>query len=194
MARNTFVFGLGVAVALVVGWVAFPRTLYVKKPQPFDFLHKTHAEKSGLVDCSECHALRDDGTFAGLPATEKCAGCHSERIGESTAEAILVDNYIKPGHETPWLVYSQQPANVFFSHAIHVKGAGLSCTECHSTFGETDQVRVYQVNRISGYSRDIWGHSMSRLRRTPHEGMKMSDCEDCHKRHNIDVGCMGCHE
>ena len=194
MARNTLVFSLGIAAALLVGWVVFPRALYVKKHQPLDFLHKTHAEKSGLADCNECHALRDDGSFAGLPAAEKCASCHAERIGQSKAEAILVDDYIKPGHETRWLVYARQPANVFFSHAIHVKRAGLSCTECHSTYGETDQIRVYQVNRISGYSRDIWGQSMSRLRRAPHEGMKMSDCEDCHRRHNLEVGCLGCHE
>ena len=43
-------------------------------------------------------------------------------------------------------------------------------------------MRVYEQNRISGYSRDIWGHSMSRLGRAPHDGMKMSDCEDCHRR------------
>jgi hypothetical protein len=125
---------------------------------------------------------------------EKCAGCHSERIGTSHAEATLVDTYIKPGNETPWLVYAQQPANVWFSHAIHVKRAGLTCAECHSTYGESDQVKLYEVNRISGYSRDIWGHSISRLRRAPHDGMKMSDCEDCHRRHHVEVGCLGCHE
>ena len=115
-------------------------------------------------------------------------------IGETPAEATLVNDYIKPGRETPWLVYSQQPKNVWFSHAIHVKRAKLACVECHSTYGESDQVRVLEVNRISGYSRDIWGHSISRLRRAPHDGMKMSDCEDCHQRHNIEVGCLGCHQ
>lgn len=194
MARNTFVFGLGVAVALLVGWVAFPQALYVKKHQPLDFLHKTHAEKSGMADCNECHTLREDGTFAGRPAMEKCAACHSDKIGESKAEAVLVDNYIKPGHETPWLVYARQPANVFFSHAIHLKRAGLKCAECHSTYGESDQLRLHEVNRISGYSRDICGHSMSRLRRVPNEGKKMSDCEGCHKRNNVEVGCLGCHK
>ncbi len=149
MGRNTLIFLLGLAVALAVGWVAFPRALYVERHQSLDFLHKTHAEKSGLADCGECHALRDDGAFAGLPPMEKCAGCHSDKVGESKSEAILVDNYIKPGHETPWLVYARQPANVFFSHAIHVKRAKLACTECHSNYGESDQVRVYQVNRIS---------------------------------------------
>lgn len=194
IGRNVIVFSIGVLVALVLGWVVFPRVLYVKKSQPIDFLHKTHAEKSGIADCGECHTIRDDGSFAGLPPMEKCAGCHSDKIGDSKAEAILVNNYIKPGHETPWLLYSGQPANVWFSHAIHVKRANLACTECHSTYGESDQVRPYELNRISGYSRDIWGHSMSRLRRAPHEGMKMSDCENCHKKHGMDVGCLGCHE
>jgi len=194
MKRSLTMFALGVAVALLAGWIAFPRALYVQRQQPLLFLHKTHAEKSGIADCGECHVIRDDGSFAGIPAMEKCAGCHSERIGDSKAEATLVDNYIKPGHETPWLVYAQQPSNVWFSHAIHVKRAGLSCTECHSTYGQSDQVKTYELNRISGYSRDIWGHSISRLHRAAHDGMKMSDCEDCHHQHQVDVGCLGCHK
>jgi len=194
MRRSLLVFALGVAVALLAGWVAFPRVLYVQKRQPFEFRHKTHAEKSGVAECSECHAIRDDGAFAGLPAMEKCAGCHSERVGESKAEAALVDTYIKPGHETPWLVYAEQPANVWFSHAIHVRRANLNCAECHGSYGQSDQVKIYQVNRISGYSRDIWGHSMSRLDRPPGDGMKMSDCEDCHRRRHAEVGCLGCHK
>jgi len=194
MPRTLVVFALGVAVALLAGWLGFPHILYVQKHQPLEFRHQTHAEKSGIADCNECHALRDDGTFAGIPAMEKCAGCHSERIGISADEATLVDAYIKPGHETPWLIYAQQPANVWFSHAIHLKRAGLTCSECHSTYGESDQVKVYEVNRISGYSRDLWGHSISRLRRAPHDGMKMSDCEDCHRRRQVEVGCLGCHK
>ena len=102
------------------------RALFTQSISRSTFCHKTHAEKSGVADCGECHTVREDGTFAGLPAMEKCAGCHSERIGESKAEAILVDSYIKPAHETPWLVYARQPANVWFSHAIHVKRAELS--------------------------------------------------------------------
>jgi menaquinone reductase, multiheme cytochrome c subunit len=194
MSRNSLVFGFGFAVALLAGWVAFPRALYVKRPQPVQFLHKTHAEKSGIADCAQCHAFRDDGEFAGLPANDTCAGCHSDHIGTSAAEAALVDGYIKSGQETPWLVYSRQPANVWFSHAIHIRRAGLACTDCHGGYGESDQVRPYEVNRISGYSRDIWGHSMSRLDRAPGDGMKMSDCEDCHRRRGIEVGCLGCHQ
>ncbi|MBZ5682419.1 MAG: cytochrome c family protein [Acidobacteriia bacterium] len=194
MARTPLVFGLGLAVALLVGWVAFPRVLYVQRHQPLEFRHKTHAEKSGIVQCSECHAFRDDGTFAGIPSIAICTACHSERIGTTNAEATLVENYIKPGQETPWLVYARQPANVWFPHAVHVQRAALECRECHSPYGESDEVRIYQLNRVSGYSRDIWGPSISRLRRAPHEGMKMSDCEDCHRRRNVEVGCIGCHQ
>ncbi len=194
MSRNSLVFGFGLATALLAGWLAFPRALYSKRQQPLVFLHKTHAEKSGLSDCGQCHAFRDDGQYAGLPSIDTCAGCHSDKIGTTAAEATLVDRYIKPGVATPWLMYSAQPANVWFSHAVHVKGAGLACTDCHGNYGESDQVRIYQVNRISGYSRDIWGHSMTRLRRAPGDGMKMSDCEDCHRRHKVEVGCLGCHE
>jgi len=194
MRRLMVIFGFGVVVALLAGWVGFPRLLYRRQQQPVAFIHKTHAEKSGVAECSECHAFRETGSFTGIPAMEKCAGCHSEKLGESVAEAALVEHYIKPGYETPWLVYSRQPANVWFSHAIHVQRGKLTCTECHSNYGESDQVRVYEVNRISGYSRDIWGHSMSRLHRAPGDGMKMSDCEDCHRQRHVDAGCLGCHK
>lgn len=192
--RNRLVFAFGLATALFLGWAVFPRVLYSQRHQPLDFLHKTHAEKSGLADCAECHSIREDGAFAQLPSTEKCAGCHSEKVGESKAEAILVDQYIKPGQDTPWLVYSRQPANIWFSHAIHVKRASLACTQCHASYGESDNVRAYEVNRISGYSRDIWGHSMLRIHRSAGDGMKMSDCEECHRKHNLEVGCLGCHQ
>ena len=194
MARSSVTFGLGLLTVLALGWFAFPRALYVRREQPFEFRHKTHAEKSGVAQCNECHGLREDGEFAGIPKVESCAACHAEPMGKTPAEATLVNDYIKKGRETPWLEYSQQPANVWFSHAIHTKRSGLSCTDCHGTDGETDQLRPYAVDRISGYSRDIWGRSISRLLRAPHEGMKMSDCEDCHAQRGIQVGCLGCHE
>ena len=192
--RNVVVFGLGLATALLIGWFAFPRVLYTRQNQPLAFLHKTHAGKSGYAECGQCHALREDGTFGGIPSLDTCTSCHSDRMGTSKDEGVLVDAYVKTGQEVPWLVYSRQPANVWFSHAVHVRRAGLACTQCHSTDGESDQTRVYEKNRISGYSRDIWGHSISRIRFTRHDGMKMNDCEDCHRQHHIQVGCLGCHQ
>ena len=194
MLRSSLAFGLGLASALFVGWVVFPRTLYVREQQPLAFHHKMHAEKSGTAACDQCHVIGADGTFAGLPSIETCAGCHSTKMGSSKNEAILVDTYIAQGQPVPWRVYSQQPANVWFSHAVHVKRAGLSCEVCHGNYGASDRMPVYEQNRISGYSRDIWGHSMSRLGRAPGDGMKMSDCEDCHRRRGVEVSCLGCHQ
>ena len=194
MRRNLFIFGFGMALAIFAGWTAFPRALYVRREQPLEFRHQTHSAKSGLAQCDSCHVLGNDGQFSGMPANDVCAGCHSEKVGTSAAEARLVDGYLKPAVATPWLVYSRQPANVWFSHAIHIRRAGLACKDCHGNLGESDQQRLYEQNRISGYSRDIWGHSMSRLGRAPGDGMTMSDCEDCHRRRHVEVGCLGCHQ
>ncbi len=147
-----------------------------------------------MTGCDRCHVIGSDGQYSGIPKTEVCAGCHTDKLGLSRDEALLVDNYVKQGKETPWLVYSRQPANVWFSHAIHTRRAGLNCAECHGNYGESDQSKIYEQNRITGYSRDIWGHSISRLRRAPHDGMKMTDCENCHRRHHVEVGCLGCHQ
>jgi menaquinone reductase, multiheme cytochrome c subunit len=192
--RTGIVFGLGFTVALLIGWVAFPRALYISQEQPLDFFHKTHADKSGLTGCDSCHVIGSDGQYSGIPKTEVCAGCHTDKLGISQDEALLVDHYVQQGKETPWLVYSRQPANVWFSHAIHTRRAGLNCADCHGNYGESDQSKIYEQNRITGYSRDIWGHSISRLRRAPHDGMKMTDCENCHRRHHVEVGCLGCHQ
>lgn len=192
--RNGLVFLVGVIIALIAGWAVFPRALYVSRQQPLDFFHKTHAEKSGLTTCDSCHAVGSDGQFAGMPKNEVCTVCHADMMGTSESEALLVDNYLKQGEQPPWLIYSQQPANVWFSHAIHIKRGGLNCADCHGHYGETDQLKTYEQNRISGYSRDIWGHSMSRLRRAPGDGMKMTDCENCHGRHHVEAGCLGCHQ
>lgn len=177
--RNTFVFGLGLATALLAGWILFPHALYVREHQPVAFYHKTHAEKSGIAECGQCHALNVDGAVIGMPPIETCATCHSEPIGKSHDEAILVNSYVKAGKEVPWLVYAKQPANVWFSHAIHVRLAGLVCTECHSSYGKSDQARIYEQDRLSGYSRDT---------------MTMSNCENCHRRRHVQAGCLACHQ
>lgn len=179
MTRSTLSFGLGLATALAAGWFAFPRVLYVREAQPVEFRHKVHAEKSGVSGCGDCHILGADGSFAGIPRTEACAACHAEKMGGSPSEAKLVDSYIKAARETPWLVYSRQPANVWFSHAIHTRRAGLKCAECHGAYGESGDPPLYQLDRISTYSRGV---------------MDMSRCEDCHHQRHVEVSCLGCHE
>jgi menaquinone reductase, multiheme cytochrome c subunit len=172
-----------------IGWILFPYALYERKEQPIQFSHKVHAETAGLT-CDICHALNNDGRFSGIPPLAKCAECHAVVIGNSPHEKILVNNYIKPRQEIPWLAYSHQPQNVFFSHASHIQLANLPCKECHGAHGTSDSLPDYERNRITGYSRDIAGRGLFGV----HHGMTMKDCAHCHKQHNVNNTCLKCHK
>lgn len=190
--RSLLLFTAGAAVMLLAGWVAFPRALYRQVAQPLDFDHKAHTVTAEM-ECSSCHEYRYDGTFAGIPKIDNCALCHSEPLGETENERKLVDEYITPGKEIPWLVYSRQPINTRFSHSVHTERAKIECERCHGDHGKSATLRPYEYNLVSGYSRDIWGPSISRLRRQPHQGMKMDDCMGCHQERGAVAGCLGCH-
>ena len=172
-------FVLGFVVSLVVGWVVFPKLLYSKKEQPVDFNHVQHNE---LVDngCQSCHFLRDDGTFSGIPKLRQCIDCHEEQQGESANEVKFVNEYVRKGIEVPWLVYARQPDCVFFSHAAHIQTAKMDCVTCHGPIGESESLKPYEENRITGYSRDIWGKNIAGFTRNPQKRMKMDVCANCH--------------
>jgi hypothetical protein len=194
-------FIIGLALSMVVGWAVFPKVLYSKKNQPFDFSHKLHNE---LVDqgCESCHFFREDGTFSGAPRLSQCIDCHEEINGESEDEAVFVEQYVARNREVPWRIYARQPDCVFFSHAAHVKGAELDCVTCHGHTGTSDSLRPYEENRITGYSRDIWGHSIGGFKHNTWDRMKMDDCAECHETagiHDSSVqtgrdACFVCHK
>jgi len=194
-------FIIGLALSMVVGWAVFPKALYSTKNQPFDFNHQLHLEQ---VDnsCESCHFFREDGTFSGTPQLAQCVDCHSEVQGESADEAVFVDQYVAQGREVPWLVYSRQPDCVFFSHAAHVYGAKLECATCHGDIGTAESLKPYEANRITGYSRDIWGHNISGIKHNTWDRMKMDDCAECHESagiHDSSVqtgrdACFVCHK
>ena len=184
----------GVAAALAIGWFVFPLALYEKTDQPIQFSHKIHTGEAVGLPCEECHSFRDDGRFTGIPALDKCATCHSSQIGSSPEEKILVENYVTQNKEIPWLVYARQPQNAYFSHIQHVKLGNIECERCHGPHGKSDVLRPFEKNRISGYSRDIWGANISRIKSQPWEGMKMDDCAKCHEDHGVVSGCLQCHK
>lgn len=191
--RSLLAFLAGAGVALLAGWVAFPQLLYERSQQPLQFSHKVHAEAGSA--CQDCHVLGEDGRFAGIPGVAKCAECHSALMGSTPDEKALVEFYVAHNREIPWLVYSRQPDNVWFPHAVHLNRAKLACERCHAGHGKTDTLRPFERNRISGYSRDIGGVSLARVTRPgrPTTGMKMSDCEDCHAASRVTAGCLACH-
>jgi hypothetical protein len=186
-------FILGLVVSLIVGWIVFPQLLYSKKSQPIDFNHVLHLD---LVDegCESCHFFREDGSYAGAPKLEQCIDCHEEVNGEDPEEEKFVTEYVANYREVPWLVYSKQPDCVFFSHAAHVKMGNMACETCHGDIGESESLKVYQENRITGYSRDIWGESIAGFTRDPQKRMKMDVCSDCHQENGVNQGSVQTHK
>jgi hypothetical protein len=178
--RALLFFSAGLTFALVLGWAGFPRLLYARAEQPLRFSHRTHASDKTGFGCADCHAIGEDGRFAGIPRLDNCAACHSEPQGESEDEKKLVEEYVAQGREIPWLVYSRQPENVRFPHAVHVKRGGLACERCHGEHGTSEALPAHETNRITGYSRTL---------------TKMSDCESCHAEHfDARTACLACHK
>ncbi|SHN61635.1 menaquinone reductase multiheme cytochrome c subunit QrcA [Desulfovibrio litoralis] len=163
---------VGFVVALVFGWFIFPGLLFSQKEQPVEFTHKTHVEGQGL-ECSSCHAFREDGSFAGKPTQANCESCHSSLMGESEAERNYFQNFVEKGKEVPWIFHQTQPDNVFFSHAAHKLE---NCVRCHRQMDEKELCSTchpigkdlpYKQNKLTGYSAQT---------------MKMWQCEECHAR------------
>ncbi len=207
-------FILGLVVALIFGWWAFPSLLYSEKQQPVYFSHKIHVENAGQT-CADCHFLREDGSFSGLPSTAVCAGCHSGIMSEEGSEFYAVERdyvekYVEQEKEVDWLVHQYQPDNVFFSHAAHMQSACANChTEfdpenseldpsdenyvkpdafcnlCHPSVEELDKNLTFKEDRLTGYSKTT---------------MKMWQCEQCHANPghygttNSNNACYTCHK
>ena len=172
-------FIVGFALSMIIGWVVFPKLLYSKKTQPFSFNHKLHV---GQVDegCQSCHYFREDGSFSGVPKLAACTDCHEEMMGETEDEETFVTQYVQTGFEVPWKVYSRQPDCVFFPHVAHVVKGKMDCVSCHGHIGESEASRPYEYNRITGYSRDIWGKNIAGFKVNSWDRMKMDDCAACH--------------
>ena len=184
--RGIIVFLAGVLLALGAGWAGFPRVINQTRRQPVDFSHQVHADKAG-AKCDDCHAFFADGRFTGIPKLDKCSGCHAALMGTTAAEKQFVDTYVTPNREPKWLVYARQPENVYFSHITHVKKGGLKCEKCHGDHGTTNTLRPYQEDRISGYSRDIWGTAAR-------PAMTMDACVACHRQSHLEHSCLDCHK
>jgi hypothetical protein len=172
-------FIMGFVASLIVGWVVFPKLLYSKKKQPLNYNHALHVAEVE-EECESCHYFREDGSFSGVPTISHCIECHEDVNGEDPEEEKFVREYVEAGKEVPWLIYAKQPPCVFFSHAAHVKTAKMECVTCHGPIGESTETRIYEENRLTGYSRDIWGKNISGIKQHSWERMKMDDCADCH--------------
>jgi len=206
--RGGWLFFLaGLIGALIIGWVIFPMVLYSKQEQPLNFNHVLHLNPDIGIEgdtqqeqCLFCHAFRDDGTFTGIPKNATCTMCHDDPefpLGKSEDEKKFLA-YLAEDEEVPWLVYSKQPDCVYFSHIAHVNMGKLECKTCHGDFANNKTLPVYEENRLTGYSRNIWGKHISGiyLNQKPWDRMKMDDCAECHTNSGQEQNnaCFVCHK
>lgn len=194
--------------SLIVGWFVFPMVLYSEQPQPINFSHVIHMDpekvdsiegETELEKCQYCHAFYDDGTFAGIPRLEMCMECHDDPdspLGESPEEEKFMAAYVADEKEIPWLIYSKQPDNVYFSHVAHVNMAKKDCQTCHGDHSESDKLPVYKENRLTGYSISIYGKRISGYKKNTWDRMKMDDCAECHTKEGKEENnaCFVCHK
>ncbi|MDY0274323.1 MAG: menaquinone reductase multiheme cytochrome c subunit QrcA [Desulfomicrobium sp.] len=168
-------FLIGLVASIVLGWWGFPKVLYSQKTQPIRFDHIVHVEDQGM-ECEDCHAFRDDGSFTGLPTNANCVDCHEDVQGDDPDEALFVAEYVEKEREVEWLVYQKQPDNAYFSHIAH---KDIECINCHPDVANMSTPPVYFENRLTGYSKDT---------------MKMWQCERCHAQRGTSNACFVCHK
>lgn len=208
LKNGVIYFVTGLFAALIIGWFVFPALLYSKQVQPMNFNHALHmtpeivSEIKGDTEterCQYCHSFRNDGTFTGIPEINVCSECHKDDdfpLGESEEEEFLIKEYVAKKREIPWFSYSRQPDCVYFSHVAHIEMGKIECMTCHGDRGKNQVIPAYEKNRISGYSRNIWGKNIAGLKNNTWDSMKMDDCAKCHKEkgHEENNACFTCHK
>ncbi len=204
--RSGLVYFLGGMIpSLFIGWILFPVALYSEQPQPVNFSHAIHATEdivegeTELERCLYCHGFRDDGSFVGIPKLESCTECHDDPespMGEEPEEERFLKEYVAEEKEVQWLSYYRQPDCVYFSHIAHVKMGKEDCRTCHGDHGQSEQLPLYQKNRITGYSKNIWGTNIAGFKFNPWDRMKMDDCAECHTERGQEQNnaCFVCHK
>jgi hypothetical protein len=143
--RNAVVLAAIVALGAPCGLVALVRTPYVtgaRDPieQPVMFDHRHHLRDDG-IDCRYCHSTVETSTFAGMPPTERCMGCHGQIWADSPLLGAVRGSFFA---ERPivWARVNRLPDFVKFDHSSHVQ-KGVGCVECH---GRVDEMaEVHQV-------------------------------------------------
>jgi len=153
---------LGMLAAAVGGAIAAPMVC-ARMPdatgaddpvlQPILFDHRHHVRDDG-IDCLYCHEDAERAPYAGVPAAERCMGCHDQIWNDASAIALLRES-VATGQAIRWQRVHSLPDFVYFDHAVHVT-RGIGCVSCH---GRVDEMAaVYQVHRLT-----------------------MSWCLDCHR-------------
>lgn len=124
---------------LMAQWVHMPyfTGVGVAVEQPIAFSHEYHV---GLleIDCRYCHSTVDQASFAGMPATATCLGCH-EHVWTGLSEIQPLKSSAETGIPIAWRRVHDVPDYAFFDHGIHVQ-KGVACVTCHGRVDRMPQV------------------------------------------------------
>jgi hypothetical protein len=133
------IFGAVFIVAALgyLGWAVnqspYFTDLNVPRQQPVPFSHKHHVTDDG-IDCRYCHTSVEKSSFAGLPSTHICMGCHSKLwVNSPTLEPVRLSYQSDKSLE--WTRVNALPDFAYFDHSIHIN-KGVGCTTCHGPIGE----------------------------------------------------------
>src|SRR5690606_2276314 len=125
----------GVFVLAGIAWAGslWVRSSYVTqvdvvRDQPVPFSHDHHVSGLG-IDCRYCHTSVEKSSFAGIPSTEICMGCHSQIWKNSELLAPVRESY-RTGESLQWTRVNDLPDFVYFNHSIHI-AKGVACESCH---------------------------------------------------------------
>lgn len=162
-STNTFakvtIFGaLFILAGAALVWDRVNRSSYVTEQdvvrnQPVPFSHEHHVSGLG-IDCRYCHTSAEQSSFAGIPATEICMGCHSQ-IWKDSPMLEPVRRSFRTGERLQWTRVHDLPDFAYFNHSIHIS-KGIGCESCHG-----------RVDRMPMMRRDA--------------SLQMSWCLNCHE-------------
>ncbi|HEV8414780.1 MAG TPA: cytochrome c3 family protein [Bryobacteraceae bacterium] len=137
------IVGVVVLAAYKINAGSFITDVDVAPGQPVPFSHKHHVGDDG-IDCRYCHTSVETSSFAGIPPTETCMGCHSQ-IWANAELLEPVRASLRTGKSLEWARVHDLPDFVYFNHSIHIN-KGIGCSTCH---GRVDQMPLtYKVNTL----------------------------------------------
>jgi hypothetical protein len=159
--------------------------------QPIRFNHKVHVKQA---KCQACHTTVTRGPVAGAPKLADCLDCHEGSQAKTPAsqkEEAKLEAYAKEKSEIPWVRVWRLPANVRFSHRVHVAVAKVECRTCHGAMETLETPPTAPLKRltmndcIGCHEAWQWSEERDGKRAAPVAmiaGRRLStDCNACHR-------------
>jgi hypothetical protein len=96
--------------------------------QVVQFTHSHHVGTLG-IDCRFCHTSVEESSYAGIPPSKTCMGCHSVVWKDAPILEPVRASY-RDDTSLEWRRVHDLPEFVYFNHSIHV-AKGVGCESCH---------------------------------------------------------------